>query len=129
MKILIALALLVLAVSAQAQTPAVMNTGLSWTAPTQYTDNTNIVAGDITAYTVKCGTASGTYPMSLSVAGTVTSRTAAQLITGMGLNRGVSYFCVVTATTKNGKESANSTVANFVIPDNRIPKAPTLSIQ
>ena len=129
MKYLIALTLMLLTVAVGAQTPATMNTGLSWSGPTQYTDGTALPAADLDKYTIKCGTAAGAYTLSMDTAGTVTSRTKAQLITGMGLNLAQTYFCVLTVTTKNGLTSANSATVAFLIPDQRAPKAPTPVVQ
>lgn len=115
--------------AASAQTPPVMEVGINWGAPTEYTDGTPIAPGDLSLYTILCGSSAGDLSMSVTVPGTVTSYSRAELLANMGLAFGTPYFCALTATTANGLTSARSATVSFVIQDVRVPSAPVLSVQ
>ena len=112
---------------ANAQVP--MNERLHWTAPQSYTDDTPIAPGDLSSYTISCGTQSGSYILTMVVPGDTTQATRAALMENMGLVLGGEYRCAVQATTANQLTSAYSNEVHFVLPDERVPAAPVLSTQ
>lgn len=104
-----------------------LNERLSWTPPTQYTDNSPIAPGELVSYTISCGIAPGNYILTLTVPGDTTEASRALLMESMGLVLGGEYHCAVQATTANGLTSAYSNEVAFNVPDNRVPAAPVLS--
>lgn len=126
--LLICLAML-FASAAHAQTP--LEVDLSWQAPTAYTDGTPIEAGDISGYTLLCGTVQGTDSITGAVAATATSVTRDQLLTSYAMKLDTAYFCSLTVTTDNGQTSERSSEVHFVMespPAPRVPKAPVLTV-
>jgi hypothetical protein len=129
MKKVVFLLLAMFTVVAQAQTTPVMSTGLSWSAPTQYTDNTPIPSGGLSNYTILCGASSTNLNQTVTVPATTTSYSRAQMLQNFAMNYGTVYFCALTVTATNGLTSARSATVSFTIQDTRIPKPPVLSVQ
>lgn len=114
---------------AKAQEAVPMNTGLTWTAPTQYVTGEPILAGELLSYSLECGTASGSYDRFVQTGALVQAATKDQLVAVMGLVINQDYYCAVSATTTNGLTSAFSGEVFFVIPDTRRPNPPVLSLE
>jgi len=74
---------------------------VAWEPPTEYVDGTPLYPEDISGYTVKYGTASGTYQYQAKIPGVVSSAT----ISGIS---GGTYFVVVSVTSTAGVTSDNS---------------------
>lgn len=106
-----------------------MNEGLRWAEPTQYTDGSAIAAGDLSSYTISCGTVSGSYNLTMVVPGDMTAASRDALMANMGLVLGGEYRCALQATTANELTSAYSNEVHFVLPDERVPNAPTLATE
>lgn len=106
-----------------------MNERLRWGAPTEYTDGTAIAPGDLTSYTISCGSQSGNYILTMTVPGDTTQATRDELMASMGLVLGANYHCAVQATTANQLTSAYSNEVFFTLPDTRVPNAPVLTIE
>jgi len=126
-KFALGLIALLLPLALFAQTPPVMNIGLFWIAPTEYVDGTPIGPGELTKFTVRCGTSASALNLVADVPPTSTSYSRGELV-ALGLPFGVGY-CNLTATTSNGLTSAPSQTAAFNIEDRRVPEAPGLSVQ
>lgn len=115
--------------TAQAQDVPVMNVGIRWAAPTQYTDGTPIPADGLAAFTILCGSSSSDLSQSVTVGPTVLSYSRGDMITNFGLAFETTYFCALTATASNGLTSARSSVVSFQVVDTRVPGAPTLFVE
>jgi hypothetical protein len=63
-----------------AQTPPVMNVGLSWSAPTHYTNGVPIAPGELKNYTVLCGPTSQNLSLTANVAASQTTYSRGELI-------------------------------------------------
>lgn len=112
-KILFTLMLFLVSVGAYAGDAIV-----SWDPPTQYEDNTNILAGEITKYSIYYGQSDGgPYNFKVDVAGTINTATIT------GLAKGTWYF-VATATTNNGMESAYSNQSAKAVQGSSKPRPP-----
>jgi hypothetical protein len=88
---------------------------ISWSPPTQYTDNAPLLEQDLDFYTFKCNGA----PLATidSVIGTRTATVSTNsLATG-------DHACTLTVTTLEGAESGDSNAINFTIGP-RVPMAP-----
>ena len=106
-----------------------MNVGLSWQNADQYEDGTAMPVGDIVNNTLYCGVSSGTYQMQKDYNPLPTTITRATIFADLNLTYDVDYFCVMTHTAQNGKESVNSNEVNFTVLDPRVPAAPTLAVE
>lgn len=115
--------------TAQAQDVPVMNVGIRWAAPTQYVDGPPILPGELTAFTILCGSSASDLAMSVTVGPTVLSYSRDDMIANFGLAFDTTYFCALTATTSNGLTSARSTMVSFQVVDTRVPGAPTLFVE
>lgn len=92
---------------------------ISWTPPTQYTDNAPLLEQDLDYYTFSCN---GTELKQIdSVIGT-----RSDVINLTALPTG-SYTCHLTVTTNAGSESGPSNTVNFTIGP-RVPMAPGLAL-
>jgi hypothetical protein len=129
MKKAVFLLMALVAVAAQAQTTPVMNTGLSWAAPTQYTDGSAIPSGGLTNYTILCGTTAANLAQTVTVPATVTSYSRAQMLQNFSMAFNTVYYCALTVTASNGQTSARSSTVSFTIQDTRTPNPPVLSVQ
>lgn len=118
---------LAMATLAYAQTP--LNNRIFWSASESYTDGTPIEAGDLTSYTLSCGTQSGQYNLTMVVPGDTTEASRATLMENMGLLMGPEYHCAVQATTANQLTSAYSNEVHLFLPDHRVPSAPQLATE
>ena len=123
-----------------AQTPAVMNNGLSWAHPTERTDGSPLAVDAITGYRILCGPTSNplpAYPLLYDTPTPVTSISKEELMTIMGLAREVTYFCALrTHATCDGAPctSERSNEVSFIIPaevapPQQPPVPPTLTVQ
>ena len=105
----------------------VMRTGIMYTDPTQYTDNSPLPASEIQVRTLDCGLASGNYTLSMiAPAGGEVPKT--EIFTSLALGYNVQYFCAMNVTASNGQTSEYSNEVNFIVEDQRVPKAPVLSL-
>jgi hypothetical protein len=123
----------IFAISCAVTTPADTQALLSWTAPTQYTDGTALLAADLAAFRVYQGASASTLARVAEVVGT------ARGATRTGLAAGSNYFAV-TAVTVAGAESGLSEVGLKVATTGgtvsasssttaRLPSAPVLTVQ
>jgi hypothetical protein len=80
---------------------------LSWTPPTQNSDGTPL--GDLTAYRVYFGTASGTYPNSTNITNPGLASFVVDQLTP------ATWYFVITAVNASGVESAYSNVATKTV--------------
>jgi amino acid permease len=128
-RVLASVVLALFTVTAFAQTPPVMQTQLRWAGPTQYTDGTPILSGDLTSFTILCGTSAANLAQSVSVPGEATTYSRQQFIDNFAMSFGVVYFCALTATTSNGLTSARSATVSFSLQDTRVPGVPTLTVE
>ena len=87
------------------------NVTLSWTAPTTRTDGSSLSMFDIAGYRLHYGTQPGRYDQSVAVSDAYS--TQRQLV---GLNRRTTYYFVVTAVDRDGRESSYSNEATRAIP-------------
>lgn len=93
---------------------------LNWTPPTTYTDGTPLPAAEIKNYRIAYGqTAGGPYGTSVTVAGTATTTTVANLA------KGTWYFVAYTVAS-NGLESAASPQVTKSVLGTVPPNAPIL---
>ena len=125
MKKLVLLLLIPFAVLAQPP----MNVGLSWNNATEYTDGTPLPVEDITKNTLYCGVASNDYQLQRDYPPLPEMLPRETIFVDLNLTYEVEYFCVMTHTASNGKESANSNEVNFIVLDSRVPAAPTLRVE
>lgn len=123
----LALLLLMIPFAALAQPP--MNVGLSWTNATQYEDGSPLPVGDIAKNTLYCGVASNDYQLQKDYPPLPESLPRETIFADLNLTYDVEYFCVMTHTADNGKESVNSNEVNFIVLDSRVPVAPTLQVE
>lgn len=125
--IIVALVCIGLAIEAVSAAPP-MNTGLSWSNATQYTDGSSMPLSDIEFNTLYCGVFAGQYQMQQNYPADPPNLTKEQIFADLNLTYDVDYFCVMTHTA-NGKESGNSNEVNFIVPDARTPGSPTLTVE
>ena len=125
MKKFILLALLLASTIVWAQT--VMKVGITYSDPTQYTDNSPLPVSEIQVRALNCGLVTKNYTLSMiAPAGGAISKN--QIFTDLALKYHTQYFCAMTVTASNGKTSAYSNEVNFTVEDLRVPKAPVLSL-
>jgi hypothetical protein len=125
MKRFLMIALLLASTLVWAQT--VMRTGITYSDPTQYTDNSALPASEIAARTLDCGLATKNYTLSmLAPAGGAIPKE--EIFTSLALEYNKQYFCAMTVTASNGQTSEHSNEVNFIVEDQRVPKAPVLSL-
>ena len=98
---------------AQSQTPGILN--ISWTPPTEYTDNAPLLEQDLDFYTFYCDT------VSVAQIDSVIGDRTAQISTA-SLSAG-DHECWLTVTTLSASESGPSNSVNFTIGP-RVPMAP-----
>jgi hypothetical protein len=118
-RLAIALALAFLSLPALAQQATATQDIVTWTAPTQYEDGTNLPSTDIKEYVVRWGTAPGTYPNVVRV--TATTATVVRLPPYTGTR----CYVVATVTTLDLESDLSNEVCKTV----RRARALTISIR
>jgi hypothetical protein len=128
MKYALAFALSMFAFAAAAQTPPIMQHGISYADPTQYTDGSTLPASDIAERRLFCGTNPNQLSMDMlaPAGGKITKE---EIIDAFNLGFTTRYYCALRVTAINGFHSANSAVVSFTLQDIRVPKAPTLTVE
>lgn len=111
-----------------AQEAPVMEEGLTWSAPTQYTDGSPIAPGELEQMNLYCGTDPQTMPQDIYIAPDRTHMDKADLIAQFDIRLNTTYYCLMTATTTNGLTSDFSEAVSFIVPDNRVPESPRINV-
>lgn len=125
-KLIFALLMAVMTVTF-AQSVPIMQQGLGYQDPTEYTDGSALPLDEIQVRTLDCGLSPGNYTLSMvAPAGGLVARD--EIVAQLGLDYGVTYYCAMTVTATNDLTSAYSAEVNFTVEDQRVPRPPVLQI-